>query len=97
MKNRTIRLRNMKAARLGKGVEERRQLANLSRKQLAEKVGIDEGYLCRLEEGYILELESVTLENIAQAVGVCGRGTLTYEQLVNLFLYVPKDDRPILI
>lgn len=100
MKNIIIRLRNMKAVRLGKGIEESRQIAKLSRKQLAEKVGITESDLCRLEEGYVSDLDNGTievLENIAQVVGLCKRGKPTVEELVNLFLYLPKDDRPILI
>ena len=89
----------MKSVRFGKGLTERRLRANLSRKQLADKVvGIDVTFLARLEEGYVSEIESVILENIALALGVSMRGTLTsYEQLVDLFLDVPKDERPMLI
>ena len=98
MKNIVIKFTNMKAVRVGKGIKEFRQRCNLLPKQLAEKVGITESYLCRLEEGYAPEVESATLENIAQALRVCERGTLTYEQLINLFLDVTKkDDHPMLI
>ena len=98
MRNTVIRFRNMKAVRVGKrNKERRRQQSHLSSKQLADKCGITESYLNRLEEGCELEVESATLEKIAQALGVCGRGTLSYEQLVDLFLYVAKDERVTLI
>ena len=102
MRNTVIRFRNMKAVRVGKGIKElRRQQSNLSSKQLADKCGITESYLNRLEEGFELEVESATLEKIAQALGICGRGTLPYEQLVDQFLYiakcVAKDDQVMLI
>ena len=89
----------MKAVRVGKGIKELRQRSNLSIKQLAGKCGLIESYLNRLEEGCELEVESKTLEKIAQAVGVNMRGTPTYEELVNLFLYhsVTKGDTPTLI
>jgi len=98
MKNVLIRLTNMKKVRLGRGIAEFRQRVNLSQRQLAEKVGVTEPYLSRLEEGCVDEFESATLEKIALALGVCKRGTLTsYEQLVDLFLDVSKDERPMLI
>jgi len=97
MKNVVIRFRNMKAVRVGKGIRKLRQQSNLSPKQLADKCGITESCLNRLEDGCELEVESATLEKIAQALGVCGRGTLSYEQLVDLFLYVAKDERVTLI
>ena len=87
MRNIVIRLRNMKAVRIGQSIKELRQQSSLSTKQLADKCRITESYLNRLEEGCELEVESTTLEKIAQAVGVCKRGAYTYEELVNLFLY----------
>lgn len=98
MKNVLIRLTNMKKVRLGRNITELRQRANLSQGQLAEKVGVTEPYLSRLEEGCVNGLESAMLEKIASALGVCKRGTLTsYEQLVNLLLDIYKDERPMLI
>ena len=99
MKNMVIKFTNMKAVRVGKGVRELRQQASLLPKQLAATVGITESHLYSLEEGYVSEVQSKTLEDIAEAVGVRMRGTSTYDDLVNLFLYysVGKDDTATLI
>ena len=97
MKNILIKLTNMKPVRFGKGLTDRRQRANLSQKQLAEKVEIDVTYLARLEEGYVSEIESTTLEKLARALSLSMRGKPSYDDLVNLFLYVPIDERPFLI
>ncbi len=98
MKNTIIRFTNMKAVRFGNGIKELRQRRKLLPKQLAEKVGIDDNYLQRLEEGYVPEVDFETLENIARALGVCERGKLTPEQLINYFMDVTKEDQqPMLI
>ena len=98
MKNTVIRFRNMKAVRVGKGIKELRRRSNLSAKQLADKCRITESHLNRLEDGCELEVELVTLENIAEAVGVYWRGTLTPEEVINQFLDVGKEhDQPLLI
>ena len=98
MRNTMIRFKNMKAVRVGKGIKELRQRSNLSPRQLADKCGLTQSYLNRLEEGYELEVEFVTLENIARVLRVCERGKLTPEQLVDYFMNVTKEDQqPILI
>ena len=98
MKSIRIRFTNMKGRRVGKGISELRQQRKLSPKQLAERVGIDDNYLQRLEEGYVPEVDFETLENIARALGVCERGKLTPEQLINYFMDATKEDQqPILI
>lgn len=96
-KKRIIKFTNTKAVRVGKGIKALRHRYNLSRKQLADKVGIADSYLCRLEEGCEPEVYRETLEDIAEAVGVCKRGMLTNEQLINLFLYANKCEPPRLI
>lgn len=97
-KKRVIKFTNTKMGRAGKGIETLRERANLSRKQLADEVGISENYLTLLEEGHELEVQREVFENIAQTVGVCKRGNaLSDEQLINLFLYANKCDPPRLI
>lgn len=93
-KRRIIKFTNTKQIRVGKGIKALRQRANLLPKQLADKVGINESYLYCLEEGYEPEVDRTTLEDIAQVVGVCKRGALTDEQLINLFLYANKCEPP---
>jgi transcriptional regulator with XRE-family HTH domain len=92
-----IRFTNSKATRVGKGIKALRERAGLSRKELAKKIGVGEQYIGLLEEGHEPEIERQTLEDIAEAVGVCRRGTLTDEQLINLFLYANKCEPPKLL
>lgn len=97
MRNTLIKLRNMKAVRFGRGLTEWRKRANLSQNQLADKMGIDVTFLVRIEEGYVSEFESAILENMARALNLNMRGKPSYDDLVNLFLDVPTDERPLLI
>ena len=97
MRKMLIKLTNMKSVRFGKGLTKRRKMANLSQKQLANEVGITETYLNRLEEGYVSEFESTTLEKLVRALSLSMRGKPSYDDLVNLFLYVPTDEHPLLL
>lgn len=96
MQNKYIKLTNMKSVRVGRGITALRQRVNLSRKQLADKVKIEESFLTRLEEGYVSEFDVSILEKLANVL-VGMRGKPTPEDLVNLFLYVPKEEPTLMI
>lgn len=88
----------MEARRVGKGIRTLRNLVPMSVQQLAEAVGISSGYLDRLEEGFIPEVERWILESISQAVGVRKRGNgLTDARLLDIFLCSASIDPPKLL
>ena len=55
---------------LGKNIAKLRRAKNLTRKELAEKVGISVSYLSRIEEGNCPRPRAKTLSRIAYALNV---------------------------
>ena len=93
-----LKFTNMEARRVGKGIKTLRKRVPMSVQQLADAVGISSGFLDRLEEGYIPEVERWILESISQTVGVRKRGNgLTDERLLDIFLCSASVEPPKLL
>lgn len=104
-KKKSIKFINMQARRVGKGIRILRESVGFTSKQVAEKVGITDIYLNRLEDGLEPEVDRETLEKVVQTLGVYSRGNIyTNDDIINIFLhysstsyYTRRDDEPRLI
>ncbi len=91
-----IKLTNMKSTRVGRGIAKYRVRNQLTQKQLAEKLQIDESFLVRIEEGYEPEIDYGIFRNLA-GILVGTRGKPSPEDLINIFLNVPEETPSLLI
>lgn len=57
----------MMVVRLSERLKERRKKKDLTQKELAEKIGVSESYICQIESGKMVSIRK--LDELAQALG----------------------------